>query len=780
MELKKYRLSDIAQIEISGVDKKTKKGELPVRLCNFVDVYYNWAITKEKAKSFMAASAKQTEIDKCSIGKGMVAITKDSETRDDIGVATYIADDFEDVLLGYHCALITPNPAIVDGKYLNAFMHTRYIQKYFENNASGSGQRYTLSNDTISNIPVLLPSIEEQHIIGKLLADLDRKIELNKQINDNLEAMAKQLYDYWFVQFDFPNEEGKPYKSSGGAMVWNEKLKREIPQGWSDCVLGDYIGRITNGLNPRKNFVLGSGNNYYVTIRSLVGTTIDWNNCDRCDDEALSKINSRSQLQIGDIIFSAIGTIGRTYYILEEPTNWNISETSFTLRAKENVPNDFFYGMLRSNEIQVKADKAAMGSTLRCLVMDSLCSLQYIKVPVYMMQSFSAKVSSLYMQIHRNNKEIAELTKQRDEILPLLMNGQASVNYHLSLLFSPYYIIYRDQYKLYDMKEVIIQAVLNGMRPILTDEQLEILADVTQKAMSEYEISPKASEEEQRNKENTELLGAFISSKKVEGCSDKTIHYYKSSIEKLIMSVKKNVCEIATNDIRCYLAEQQEQRGLSKVTIDNLRRIYSSFFSWLEDEDYIVKSPVRRIHKVRTDALVKEVLTDENIEVLRDSCQELRDVAMIDLLLSTGMRVGELVKINREDIDFQERQCVVFGKGNKEREVYFNARTKIHLKKYLEQRKDSNPALFVSLKEPHTRLTISGVEVRLRQLGKNVNLHKVHPHKFRRTLATMAIDKGMPIEQVQKMLGHVKIDTTLHYAMVNQANVKIAHRKFLN
>ena len=599
-------------------------------------------------------------------------------------------------------------------------------------------------------------------------------------INDNLEAMAKQLYDYWFVQFDFPNEEGKPYKSNGGAMVWNEKLKREIPQRWSDCVLGDYIGRITNGLNPRKNFVLGSGNNYYVTIRSLVGTTIDWNNCDRCDDEALSKINSRSQLQIGDIIFSAIGTIGRTYYILEEPTNWNISETSFTLRAKENVPNDFFYGMLRSNEIQIKADKAAMGSTLRCLVMDSLCSLQYIEIPNYMMKLFAAKVSPLYRQIHRNNKEIAELTKQRDELLPLLMNGQATVNYHLSASFLSSLILYRDQYKFYDMKETIIQTVLDGMRAVLTENQLDMLTDVTRKALSECEITPKATEEEQRNKENVELLGAFISSKKVEGCSDKTIHYYKSSIEKLIAAVKKNVCDIATNDIRCYLAEQQEQRGLSKVTIDNLRRIYSSFFSWLEDEDYITKSPVRRIHKVRTDALVKEVLTDENIEVLRDSCQELRDIAMIDLLLSTGMRVGELVKINREDIDFQERQCIVFGKGNKEREVYFNARTKIHLKKYLEQRTDTNPALFVSLHEPHTRLTISGVEVRLRQLGKRVNLNKVHPHKFRRTLATMAIDKGMPIEQVQKMLGHVKIDTTLHYAMVNQTNVKIAHRKFLN
>ena len=621
-------------------------------------------------------------------------------------------------------------------------------------------------------------SIQRQ--VGKTLSALDRKIVLNKQINDNLEAMAKQLYDYWFVQFDFPNEEGKPYKSNGGVMVWNEKLKREIPQGWSDCVLGDYIGRITNGLNPRKNFVLGSGNNYYVTIRSLVGTTIDWNNCDRCDDEALSKINSRSQLQIGDIIFSAIGTIGRTYYILEEPTNWNISETSFTLRAKENIPNDFFYGMLRSNEIQIKADKAAMGSTLRCLVMDSLCSLQYIEIPSYMMKLFATKVSPLYRQIHRNNKEIAELTKQRDELLPLLMNGQASVNYHLSASFLSSLILYRDQYKFYDMKETIIQTVLDGMRAVLTENQLDLLTDVTRKALSECEITPKATEEEQRNKENVELLGAFISSKKVEGCSDKTIHYYKSSIEKLIATVKKNVCDIATNDIRCYLADQQEQRGLSKVTIDNLRRIYSSFFSWLEDEDYITKSPVRRIHKVRTDALVKEVLTDENIEVLRDSCHELRDIAMIDLLLSTGMRVGELVKINRDDIDFQERQCVVFGKGNKEREVYFNARTKIHLKKYLEQRTDTNPALFVSLHEPHTRLTISGVEVRLRQLGKRVNLNKVHPHKFRRTLATMAIDKGMPIEQVQKMLGHVKIDTTLHYAMVNQTNVKIAHRKFLN
>ncbi len=318
------------------------------------------------------------------------------------------------------------------------------------------------------------------------------------------------------------------------------------------------------------------------------------------------------------------------------------------------------------------------------------------------------------------------------------------------------------------------------MKTTLSENGLELLVSVMEAALEAYVVMEKPTSEEIRNKENTELLEVFLSAKKIEGCSDKTIHYYRTSIEKLCGAVGKNVREVTTNDIRRYLAELQESRGLSKVTIDNLRRIFSSFFSWLEDEDYIVKSPVRRIHKVRTDTLVKEVLTDENIEVLRDSCQELRDIAMIDLLASTGMRVGELVKINREDIDFHERQCVVFGKGNKEREVYFNARTKIHLKKYLEQRSDDNPALFVSLSNPHNRLTISGVEVRLRKLGKAANIAKVHPHKFRRTLATMAIDKGMPIEQVQKLLGHVKIDTTLHYAMVNQTNVKMAHRKFLN
>ena len=614
---------------------------------------------------------------------------------------------------------------------------------------------------------VWVPDFEVQKNIGRILTDIDNKIAINRRINDNLEAMAKQLYDYWFVQFDFPNEEGKPYKSSGGAMVWNEKLKREIPQGWSNGVLSD-VANITMGQSP-------DGSSYNEDGEGIIFYQGSTDFGLRFPDIRQYTTSPSRYANKGDILMSVRAPVGALNIANNDCC---IGRGLSALSSKIGSMTHLYYLM---NDFRLKFEGMnSAGTTFGSITKDELFSLPVIIPTKSVISEFEQVCEPIFDKQMIIGEEINALTKQRNELLPFLMNGQASVNYHLSVLFLSFLILYRDQYKFYDMKETIIQAVLDGMRAVLTENQLELLTDVTRKALSECEITPKATEEEQRNKENAELLGAFISSKKVEGCSDKTIHYYKSSIEKLIATVKKNVCDIATNDIRCYLAEQQEQRGLSKVTIDNLRRIYSSFFSWLEDEDYITKSPVRRIHKVRTDALVKEVLTDENIEVLRDSCQELRDIAMMDLLLSTGMRVGELVKINRDDIDFQERQCVVFGKGNKEREVYFNARTKIHLKKYLEQRTDTNPALFVSLHEPHTRLTISGVEVRLRQLGKRVNLNKVHPHKFRRTLATMAIDKGMPIEQVQKMLGHVKIDTTLHYAMVNQTNVKIAHRKFLN
>ena len=270
-----------------------------------------------------------------------------------------------------------------------------------------------------------------------------------------------------------------------------------------------------------------------------------------------------------------------------------------------------------------------------------------------------------------------------------------------------------------------------------------------------------------------------MEAKRIEGCSEKTLTYYQNTINRMLTETGKEVTHIMTEDLRSYLTDYQKQNNLSRVTVDNVRRILSSFFSWLEDEEYLIKSPIRRIHKVKTTSSIKDTYSDEDLEKMRDSCEEKRDLALIDMLASTGMRVGELVLLNQSDIDFNERECKVLGKGNKERIVYFDARTKIHLQEYLDGRDDDCEALFVSLKTPHTRLTIGGVESRVREIGKRLDIEKVHPHKFRRTLATKAIDKGMPIEQLQQLLGHKRIDTTLQYAMVKQSNVKLAHKKYI-
>lgn len=329
------------------------------------------------------------------------------------------------------------------------------------------------------------------------------------------------------------------------------------------------------------------------------------------------------------------------------------------------------------------------------------------------------------------------------------------------------------------MKDKLISEVQVSMASVLKPTQLEELRKVLTYHLRNVEILVPQVADPQENARNGGLLEVFIAAKRVEGCSEKSLKYYDSTIQQMTNSVNKPVREITTDDLRGYLAEYQRKRRSSKVTIDNLRRIFGSFFGWLEDEDYILKSPVRRIHKIKADKTIKDTFSDESLELLRDACEEVRDLAIIDMLASTGMRVGELVGLNREDVNFHERECVVFGKGSTERLVYFDARTKIHLKNYLNCRIDDNPALFVSLTLPCERLLIGGVEKRLREIGKRTDMQKVHPHKFRRTLATRAIDKGMPIEQVQQLLGHVKIDTTMTYAMVNQKNVKNSHRKFI-
>lgn len=330
------------------------------------------------------------------------------------------------------------------------------------------------------------------------------------------------------------------------------------------------------------------------------------------------------------------------------------------------------------------------------------------------------------------------------------------------------------------MVNEVITEIEQGMLSVLDNAQMQQLRRVLSVCLSGLKIE-RGNErtDTECEQKNGELLKKFLAAKHVEGCSSKSLRYYFSTIENLFKFSEKSVRRMTTDDLRNYLDVYRSRNNASKVTIDNVRRILSSFFAWLEDEDYIVKSPVRRIHKVKTGQSVKETYTDEALEQMRDNAGTLRDLAIIDLLASTGMRVGEMVKLNRADVDFENRECVVFGKGARERKVYFDARTKIHLQKYLASREDDNPALFVSLLKPATRLLIRGVEVRLRELGRKLNIPKVHPHKFRRTLATRAIDKGMPIEQVQHLLGHSKIDTTMQYAMVDQNNVKISHKRFL-
>ena len=597
-------------------------------------------------------------------------------------------------------------------------------------------------------------------------------------VNHNLEAMAKQLYDYWFVQFDFPNENGRPYKSSGGKMVWNDSLAREIPEGWNISELNKWL-EIKSGFAFKSDKYVSQGTYKVITIKNVQEHHLDTINCDFVN-EIPQGLKDWCILSVTDRLISLTGNCGRLCIVTEE--NLLLNQRVGLLSCREEYL-DYVYLLLSSKEYQILSNNLATGAAQANLSPVELCKSMAIVPPKEVLYDFNQYIRPIIENFIQNEIQITTLTKQRNELLPLLMNGQVKVGVERSrlnydLLFCPFaHFLYNATKN--PMKEEVKTRIVTAMAQNLSPEQLLFLNTVLNDNFKSIEIKQLGDEVSQRNKANNELLNAFIAAKKIEGCSDKTLHYYRSSIEALLAKLTKKIDVIVTDDIRNYLSDYQEERLSSRVTIDNLRRIFSSFFAWLEDEDYIGKSPVRRIHKVRTESLVKEVLSDENMEVLRDTCHEMRDLAMVDLLASTGMRVGELAKMNREDIDFQERQCVVFGKGNKEREVYFNARTKIHLKRYLESRKDNNPALFVSLSSPHNRLTISGVEVRLRQLGRKAGISKVHPHKFRRTLATMAIDKGMPIEQVQKLLGHVKIDTTLHYAMVNQTNVKIAHRKFI-
>jgi len=433
--MKKYKLGDIATVEISGVDKKITDGEKEIRLCNFVDVYYNWAITIAQHDSFMLATARPNEISKFQLKKGQVALTKDSETRDDIGVTTYIADDFEDVILGYHCALISPNKDILDGRYLNALLHTDYAKKYFACNASGSGQRYALSVEALNSFPVPVISLQEQKRIGEIFSALDKKIELNKRINQNLEAMAKQLYDYWFVQFDFPNEDGKPYKSSGGEMVWNEKLKREIPKEWEVLNLGQITTSYQQGLIRSNNQLSDNSEFGYLKMGDLDGKG-------QYSLQKLARTNATSEevflfsLHKGDFLINVRNSkeiVGKTCLIdyVEENTLFN----HMLVRMSFDKVTSFYMNLLFNTDFMYRAmDGLKQGTTtVIALYQEDLYRLPIVVPTKNVMDTFSIIEKSILNQKELLTNEIISLIKQRDELLPLLMNGQISVNSDLSL-----------------------------------------------------------------------------------------------------------------------------------------------------------------------------------------------------------------------------------------------------------------------------------------------------------------------------------------------------------
>ncbi|WP_156729468.1 hypothetical protein [Bacteroides faecis] len=410
MQMRKYKLGDIATVEISGVDKKIKDGEKEIRLCNFVDVYYNWAITTAQHDSFMLATARPNEISKFKLKKGQVALTKDSETRDDIGIPTYIADDFDDAILGYHCALVTPNKDILDGRYLNALLHTDYAKKYFACNASGSGQRYALSVEALNSFPVPIIPLHEQKQIGEIFSALDKKIELNKRINQNLEAMAKQLYDYWFVQFDFPDENGQPYKSSGGKMVWNEKLKREIPKGWNVAKLTDEIELQYGFPFSTDLFTEQVTSVPVVRIRDILDNSIS--------AYTTEEVEERYLLQKQDLLIGMDGNFHINYWT--DNVSY-LNQRSVRLRAKNNSNVSIVQAKYDIQPYIKAKETRTKGSTVGHLSDKDMKELYVLVCPN---EKAREKLDSILSMIVKNRNEVTFLIKQRNELLPLLMNGQ--------------------------------------------------------------------------------------------------------------------------------------------------------------------------------------------------------------------------------------------------------------------------------------------------------------------------------------------------------------------
>ena len=758
LEFKSYKLEDLGKI-YSGGTPSTKISEYWNGDLNWLssgetrDTYIydtEKTITQEGADNSSTKLATKGDIVIASAGQGF--------TR---GQASMVMID---TFVNQSVIVIHPNEKI-NNYYLLYNLKLRYNQ--LRQLSDHTSTRGSLTTKIIKDLDIDLPNLEIQNQIADIITIFDKKIRVNEQINHNLEQLAKSIYKHHFIDM-------KPYMLGG---YIRESPLGIIPKDWSVQLIGEFVDDMKNGGTPRR------GESAY-----WENGTIPWlktgeinNNIILKSEEHITELglkNSSAKLLPKNSIIMALygkGTAARIGLLKIEATT---NQACCAMICNDLNKTLFLYLFLLFNQKEI--ENLASGSVQQNLSKDLIANLNLIVPPIEIIENLPFK--EIFDTIANNYFEIEYLTNLRDTLLPKLMSGEVDVskiNCDLKLYFIKFILKSIIQiWRYFNMKTKLISKIQNQMKPFLNQGQYLKLTNSLLNSFKDVEILDNNNDSNETD--NFKLLNSFLSAKQVEGRSEKTIVYYKSTLEKMLAKVNKQVYNITTDDIRKYLFEHKQEKDSSKITIDNMRRIFSSFFSWLEDEDYILKNPVRRIHRVKTGRVVKEVLTDENLEVLRDNCEEIRDLAIVEILISTGIRVGELVKLNIEDINFYERECVVFGKGESERVVYFDARTKIHLLEYLESRTDENPALFVSLNKPHERLGISGVETRLRELGNKCNIPKVHPHKFRRTLATNAIDKGMPIEQVQKLLGHVQIDTTMQYAMVNQSNVKIAHRKFIS
>ena len=601
-------------------------------------------------------------------------------------------------------------------QYLYYYLKSDFALHRIKAVATGS-VRDNLKLEMLKNFPIRIPCVEEQEYIVQALDKAKNIIDLRRNELQKFDDLIRARFVEMF---------GDPI---------------ENPKNWKITTVGDIVTEVRYGTS--KPAVEG-GQYPYLRMNNLTADGhLDLHDLKYIDisDEEIEKCVVRT----GDVLFNrtnSIDLVGKTA-LFDLPEEMVIAGYIIRVRLKKNMLPEVF-----SEYMNLKALKDILRSMAKGAVNQANINAQEL-------QSIKIYLPDI------------ELQKQFVTIRTQIAKSKHH-SPHLPIPPLKWYPLPKNEVPI--MEEKII-AITNEMAEVLNIAQLKKLQEVLVKAFS--------TEEPERKPTNHEYLRLFLEAKSIEGCSPRTLQYYEVTVQHLFAAVNLPVRKMTTERMREYLSDYQQRRNCSKATIDNIRRNISSFFSWMEEEDHILKSPMRRIHKIKTKKTVKEVISDEDIEKLRDSCTTLRDLAMIDLLYSTGIRVGELVRLNIEDVNFESRECVVFGKGDKERRVYFDAKTKIHLKNYLESRRDTNRALFVSLLAPYNRLAISGVEIRLRKMGRMLNLKSIHPHKFRRTMATRAIDKGMPIEQVQKILGHSQIDTTMQYAIVNQNNVKMSHQKYI-